>query len=196
MAKTKLGFAVCVGALDERFSSLRLYETGWRFPPAATPYEIGQRWDMDLQLRPGAEPPHMEDALVTRRKLIDAIPNLKAYLMERIAPWTGNMTGLFEGKLGFTASGRGYVQRPNIPTRSTWFWLPDVELVSNINGKGKVYYRYRESNEISYVGVAPPIQKIPTGTLVRVSLARWWKPPDADKDFPERCYLQLSGWYS
>lgn len=45
---------------------------------------------------------------------------------------------------------------------------------------------------IKYVGFAEPINKIPAGTLVRVSLARWWRPTETSE---ERCYLQLSGWY-
>ena len=40
-----------------------------------------------------------------------------------------------------------------------------------------------------------PIKVIPAGTLVRVSLARWWRPEDSEPNFEERCYLQLSGWY-
>ena len=45
-----------------------------------------------------------------------------------------------------------------------------------------------------YVGFADPIERIPKGALVRVSLARWWRPDDAP-DMEERCYLQLSGWF-
>ena len=43
------------------------------------------------------------------------------------------------------------------------------------------------------MGFAPKINKIPAGTLIRISLARWWKPDDVDIE--HRCYLQLSGWY-
>jgi hypothetical protein len=45
---------------------------------------------------------------------------------------------------------------------------------------------------ITYVGFEPAIELITHGSLVRVSLARWWRPDD---DSEERCYLQLSGWY-
>jgi hypothetical protein len=195
VAKTKLGFGVCVGALDEADNSLRLYEQGWRFPPASSPYEIGQLWEMDLELSANTEPPHVEDAMVKTRKLIKKVPRLRTYLLQRISPWTGDIAQLFDGNLRFTARGRGYIQRPNLPVRSTWFWLPDDDLHAITNGKGKVYYRYQDSYDMSYVGLEPAVDVIPNPALVRVSLARWWKPPDAEATFPERCYLQLSGWY-
>jgi hypothetical protein len=195
VAKTKLGYGVCVGALDANQRSLRLYESRWRFPAVTTQYEIGQLWDMELEERQETEPPHVEDALVVRRKFIRDVGNMKAYLLRRIEPWTGAITKLFEGKLGFTGGGRGYIQRPRLPTRSTWFWIPDAPLTARRNGKGKVYYRYRDQYDISYVGVADAIDTIPTDALVRLSLARWWRPPDAGEDFPYRCYLQVSGWY-
>ena len=34
---------------------------------------------------------------------------------------------------------------------------------------------------------------IPKGKIIRLSLAKWWKPEDSDIEL--RCYLQLSGWY-
>ncbi len=45
---------------------------------------------------------------------------------------------------------------------------------------------------IPYAGVTQAIQRIPKGTLIRVSLARWWNKDDKTE---ERCYLQLSGFY-
>jgi hypothetical protein len=195
VAKTKLGYGVCVGGLDANQRSVRLYEPGWRFPAATTQYEIGQLWDMELEERQETEPPHVEDTLVVRRRFIRDVGNVKAYLLRRIEPWTGPITQLFEGKLGFTGGGRGFIQRPRLPTRSTWFWSPDAPLKARRNGKAKVYYRYRDQYEISYVGVGDAIDTIPTNALVRLSLARWWRPPDAAQDFPYRCYLQVSGWY-
>ncbi len=44
---------------------------------------------------------------------------------------------------------------------------------------------------ISYVGSAEPLETIEPGSLIRLSLAHWWKPEDSVDD--ERCYLQLSG---
>src|SRR5262249_30308746 len=47
---------------------------------------------------------------------------------------------------------------------------------------------------LTFVGFQEPLEVIPAGTLLRVSLAHWWRP----KDKPEeelRCYVQLSGWF-
>ena len=47
---------------------------------------------------------------------------------------------------------------------------------------------------IPYVGYEAPVLVIPAGSLVRVSLARWWHKPNAP-DEGETCSLQLSGWF-
>jgi hypothetical protein len=44
-----------------------------------------------------------------------------------------------------------------------------------------------------HVGLDEPIALIPSGSLVRFSLARWAEfPPGVGE---KQCYLQLSGWY-
>jgi hypothetical protein len=44
-------------------------------------------------------------------------------------------------------------------------------------------------------GMEAPVARIEAGQLVRVSLAGWWRPREADPGFEERCYAQLSGWF-
>ena len=72
-----------------------------------------------------------------------------------------------------------------------WYIVKDVtkskESIGEMNG-----YPLRG---LKYVGEESPIKVIPAGTLVRLSLARWWRPEDSEPNFEERCYLQLSGWY-
>ncbi|MFI3197287.1 MAG: hypothetical protein QX196_03085, partial [Methylococcaceae bacterium] len=44
-----------------------------------------------------------------------------------------------------------------------------------------------------FVGSVDTIETISKGTLLRVSLTRWWSPnPNRIK---KRCYCQLSGWF-
>ena len=78
---------------------------------------------------------------------------------------------------------------------STGYWEPDIILTrGEYNGRVKYCYDSPGSRWIlPYVGCAEPLDRIPQGTLLRVSLARWWRPDDSD--FELRCYLQLSGWY-
>jgi hypothetical protein len=59
----------------------------------------------------------------------------------------------------------------------------------------KVRYGYPKTTNwrsLPYVGFEEAAEIIPAGTLVRVSLARWW---DTNGTTEERCSLQLSGWY-
>lgn len=86
-------------------------------------------------------------------------------------------------------------ERTGVPDRSTGFWIPDRELRLRGGGKHYNYVKGALQRGLSHVGEAAATRRIPAGTLVRVSLARWWKPEDADPDFEERCYQQLSGWY-
>jgi hypothetical protein len=193
VALTRVGQSICVGAIDEGGTSRRLFDTNWNFHTVASQYQIGQIWEMTLLPRNNALPPHIEDVSVLTREYIGMVNSISETLNEIITPWAGPVTELFEGMLYFTGNSRGYIEAPRIPTRSTWFWIPDQNLYSaNINGK--IYYRYW-NYELSYVGVAEAIPVIMANKLVRVSLARWWKPNDAGPTFPDRCYLQLSGWY-
>jgi ATP-dependent DNA helicase RecQ len=189
IAKTWVGNEVCVGGLDANNRSVRLLERDGSFVAPNT-YNVGEVWDIQYTDAPG-DAPHFEDVLVQSRTLVGTQPNLAAHLRRRITPWVGGIDSLYEGKLGFTGSGHGYIEAPNIPSRSTWFWEPDRDLVVADDGQ---YYLYPPYG-IKYVGVEPPLPVIPQGTLVRVSLARWWRPRNADPSFPLRCYLQLSGWY-
>lgn len=82
-----------------------------------------------------------------------------------------------------------YVNHNNTPQYSTEFWIPDRDLtLSNIWDKN--YYFY-DKIRVKYVGVEPPIDRIPAGTIIRLSLASWWD----DGSGEEKCYLQLSGCY-
>jgi hypothetical protein len=109
----------------------------------------------------------------------------------------GSPIQIFNGLLGWTGNGSGFLgNRNNLPANSVGFWISDRELTLADDGK---HYLYPSTNEFTtakrfpYVGFAPKVNSIPQGTLMRISLARWWRP--SDSDISERCYLQLSGWY-
>ena len=200
VSKTQARNAVCVGALAADRSNLRLTEqAGFPFLPHDTPYEIGQIWELSYVPCSDLAAPHLEDVLVTSAEFVGARSDLAERLPEWASPWRGGVKDLFEGKIsGPTTSGSGYIQ-DDIPRQSVGFWIPDRDLVSKYevspyNGVRRYYYRY-EPFRIIYVGVARPPEQIQAGALARVSLARWYKPSDAADDFPERCYLQISGVY-
>ena len=61
----------------------------------------------------------------------------------------------------------------------------------------RLRYRYPTENggcTLTFVGFQKPIETIPAGTLLRVSLAHWWRPESAPHT-ELRCYVQLSGWF-
>jgi ATP-dependent DNA helicase RecQ len=87
-------------------------------------------------------------------------------------------------------------ERTGLPVRSTMFWVPDQPLRRDCEGK-RIRYRYPNPDGgrlLTFVGFQDPVEEILAGTLLRVSLAHWWRP----KDRPEeelRCHAQLSGWF-
>ena len=200
VSKTTAGALVCVGGLAADKSNVRLTEQeGMPFLPANTEYEIGQVWDLSYTLCDDIAPPHVEDVLVTSSSFLYARSDLATLLPGLVQSWSGGVNSLFDGKIsGPTSSGGGYVQ-DDLPNQSVGFWMPDRNLQlesenSPFSYGRRFYYRY-EPFRLPYVGGATPTEQIPAGTLVRVSLARWWKPSGSGGDFPERCYLQISGWY-
>tara|TARA_B100000965_G_scaffold399186_1_gene418594 strand:+ start:1143 stop:1745 length:603 start_codon:yes stop_codon:yes gene_type:complete len=195
VSKTRLYNERCVGGLREDGQSVRLLTPQGNNQPLNTQFDVGDVWELDMTPRPNCVPPHVEDVLVTGQEYVDECENLTEELLQRVAPWEGGPDSLFDGHLRVTGNDHMYIRKPWVPDRSTWFWLPDRDLTLVKNGN-KCYYAYPGGEEIKYVGLMQPIDSIPAKTLVRLSLARWWKQEGADDTLEERCYLQLSGWYS
>jgi len=122
---------------------------------------------------------------------------MKAAIQALIQPWTGALESVFGGCLTTTDSGRAYLAPTSrMPSCSTGFWLPDRDVrLSQFEDHGPSYWfpDSRDIRSVKYVGMDDPIEIIPTGCLVRFSLARWGEfPPRVGE---RRCYLQLSSWY-
>jgi hypothetical protein len=199
VAKTRMtGPFCCIGGLELQTNrSVRLLQSNGQNMPENMPVEVGEVWKMEYTPRHNPKPPHVEDVLVTRFDYLRRQPNLRTFLQPRIQAWEGGFEQLFDGRLQITSKGRGFVSaRTGIPDRSTGYWIPDAELVQDTLN-GKIYYNYHCGwgiRQLPYVGFSQPVGCIPGGTLLRVSLARWWRLEDAP-EMEERCYLQLSGWY-
>ena len=206
VAKTHMNGGVCVGALTlDTHRNIRLKPPGRANQLEDTAFEVGQIWELDFHEAAAAKPPHLEDVIVTDQRLVEHVSNMRETLMPHIHPWQGGPEQLFDRCLCIKGTG-GYISASaTIPRCSTGYWLPDRSLSLNKplipdTQNDKHYYemlriadnRRPAMFSIKYVGFDTPINKIPAGTLVRVSLARWWKPTETSE---ERCYLQLSGWY-
>lgn len=198
VARTRMaGGRVCVGGLTEEGESIRLMNQNCSSSLAQnSPYEVGELWNIEFAPCGDRRPPHIEDVAVAAAERIRNIPNVSEFIQSRVEPWQGRIDRLFGGKILFTGPGAGYISEGDIPANAIGFWLPDRPLnLEQDQRNHSGYYPEGDMRHLSYVGTAAPISTIAAGQLVRVSLARWWKPADADPDFELRCYAQLSGWY-
>ena len=206
VARTRMNGGVCVGGLRlDTNKNVRLKPPGRANQTEDSAFEIGQIWELDFHEVVNTKLPHIEDVIVTDQRLVERVDNLREFLLQRIHPWQGGPEQLFDRCLCLKGTG-GYISASgSIPRCSTGYWLPDRSLSLNKPlipdmQTDKHYYemlRIADNKRpamlsIKYVGFAAPVNKIPIGTLVRVSLARWWRPIETSE---ERCYLQLSGWY-
>lgn len=203
VSKTRMNMGVCVGGitLDGRF--VRLLDEGGQNQPNNCPFEINQIYEITFKERRNLIAPHTEDILLQSskyiRRLKDKIRMIDFITNMNVDICRGNISHLFDKCLGFTASGSGYINSSMVPRNSVSFWIADKDLTKSIDENGKIRYKYEMDDscssdiQIKYVGLQHTENIIPKGTLLRVSLARWWRPHDADVE--HRCYLQLSGWY-
>lgn len=198
-SKTHKGHAACVGGLVLQSNRLvRLLNPGNWDQYADTELAIGDIWDIEFVGRDVVEPPHVEDVVIQRKKYIGEIGDISQYIRNSgVQIYHEAPTQIFGGRLSWTSHGSGYISRNNVPEHSVGFWICDQDLRLDADGKHYNYFaigRFANLRRLPYVGFEPTVEVIPAGTLMRVSLARWWSPEDSDME--ERCYLQLSGWYN
>ena len=196
VSRTQMANGVCVGAIDENSGELvRLHNDRGANLPADAPYQIGDRWNVNIQTSWHVRPrPHIEDKDTTFLSLINnvGINGIKQYinthhLGNRLV--SGDISNAFEGCLHFEGT-KNYISRDRIPGFSTQFWITDRDLIHCVSF-GRHYY-ICGNHRIKFVGFQECVERIPAGTIIRLSLANWW---DGDGSGEDRCYLQLSGWY-
>lgn len=200
VSKTHMSNSACVGAIDMKsHKSVRLLNAEGFGQPVDTPFSIGSIWDIDCVPRPNLVLPHVEDVLVRSQVYVSDTEDLVAYVHSSGIPiWRGGLESLFDGKIQSTSSGGSYVATPNMSNQSVGFWIADRDLIRN-DFKEKVRYCYRPITGTyagqkcsPYVGYDTPLEVIPAGTLIRVSLAR---PYAREQGETPKCWLQISGWY-
>lgn len=201
VSKTKMKNGICVGGLDiSTLELVRLHGERGQNLSFDEPYEIGDRWELEIQKAWNARTaPHVEDKQTTCIRKIDniGIQGIINFINSKnFGPrlTRGCIQDTFEGCLK-SQGNKNFINREQIPSFSTQFWVADDDLthvqVVNKDSDIKHYYIYKEVR-IKFVGYQDPIQRIPAGTIIRLSLATWW---DGDGSGEDRCYLQLSGWY-
>lgn len=208
VAKTHMSNSACVGGVLASGRLVRLLNSKGYNQESDTSLEVGDVYAITFSERKSKRPPHVEDILVDTfeykftyssiQKMVDELTHLL-----KVKIWNGGPETLFDGSLQWTRSGSGFISESGeIPENSVGFWVSNKPLARH-DYEGRVKYQYppvqkivfgnriSEWRSIPFVGFQVPVDIIPAGTLVRVSLARWWSPGED----PERCYLQLSGWY-
>lgn len=196
VSRTKMSSGVCVGGLVECTGEfIRLHDAHGGNLSSDAPYEIGDRWALDIQPAWNQRPvPHVEDRQVLSGSKIDNIgiegivDYIKSHTLgQRLV--CGSVDLAFEGKLILQGQ-KNFINHGHVPSFSTQFWITDKELTHRKTCWGDFYY-YGEYR-LKYVGFQEPIEKIPVGSIIRLSLANWW---NGDGSGEYRCYLQISGWY-
>ena len=201
VAKTRMGSGACIGAITETGESVRLVP--FNADPhdgANREYEVGDIWEITGEPETASIPPHNENFVVHKKSRLHTTENMKDLVSAielLMPPKTGHPRVLYEGLLQNTARGRLHIaKRSGIPPYSTIFWRTDQPLTRDTEGR-KVRYRYPTENggcTFTFAGFQEPPEILPTGTLLRVSLAHWWKPENTP-EVGERCYAQISGWF-
>lgn len=189
---------VCVGGLTLKGRYVRLLDEDGHNQPENTDLEPKQAWEIEFTERPHNVPPHVEDIIVKNKARKGSLKDditIKDFIEKRKIPiWRGHPDNLFDNLIQWTASGSGYIDEDGgVPEHSVGFWISDRDLRKK-EYKG-VRYQYPSSSgwrSIKYKGLDEPVEVIPAGTLIRVSLARW---KSFEEDETPKCWLQLSGWY-
>ena len=201
VAKTRMGSGACIGAITEKGESVRL------IPFNADPhdganreYEVGDIWEISAEPETSLIPPHNENIVVHQKQRLHTTKDPKDLVSAielLMPPKTGHPRELYEGLLQNTEGGRLHIAKQDgIPPYSTTFWRTDQPLTLDTE-KQKLRYRYFTENggcTFTFGGFQEPLKTIPADTLLRVSLAHWWRP-EGIPEVEERCYAQISGWF-
>jgi hypothetical protein len=200
VAKTKMKQGYCVSGIKASdYQNIRLLPNdGRNNQPFDTPFEVGQVWNIKFKAKEQLTPPHTEDVFVLDKKYVGKGKHLAKFLLRHIPQmFDPDPRKLFGGCIQFTDQGTAYINSiGGVPAHSTGFWKTSRELTLYHNQDGKKRYRYEHpliQFNVPFVGNQDALEVIPPNTLIRLSLARWWKKDHYTED---RCYLQLSGWYS
>jgi hypothetical protein len=194
VSKTHMKTAVCVGGLVLNTNeNIRLLNPGGRNQPSDTKFNVGDVWDIEFAARTQIDYPHVEDVIIRASTYRRNRKYIATLIRQRnLIDWDGSIDSIFDGHLSWTTSGSGYAD-PNCEglACSVGFWVSDQDLVKrDFYG---VRYRYPMNNanrSVKFVGNQEPLDTIPAGTILRVSLSRSFETNGVNG-----CWLQLSGWY-
>ena len=149
VSKTRMSTSACVGAVTGNGRFVRLLNEDGYNQDVNTSFNIGDVWTIDYQERPNKTAPHIEDILITNKKIRGTLKSelkmLQVIQKFGVKIWRGRPDVLFEGKLNWTNSGSGYINEENgICVNSVGFWISDRDL------KKRIFY---EKTRYSYPNI-------------------------------------------
>jgi ATP-dependent DNA helicase RecQ len=198
VAKTRQGHGACVGGITFEGRSVRLIPAvGDTHDGANMEYSIGEVWEVEATPAGQLVPPHIENILVHRARRLGPMSTPERFIERHMPAHVGGPEGLYEGLVQTALGGSLYIVEPSgVPAFSTTFWRPDQPL-TRVEESKRLRYRYPTPDggqTLTFVGFQEPIEVIPAGALVRVSLSHWWRPDDRPNG-ELRCHVQLSGYF-
>lgn len=192
-----MGEGSCVGGMvEDTGQPVRLLPVGGYCHPPEPVFHLGEIWEVQLRARAVLDPPHREDHDEWGARKVGEISDLAGFVRRLARPVCGEREALFEGRLRFRSVGTGYLPRHGaLPSGSVGFWIaPRLLIREDFEGRARYVMLGRRRLDIPYVGYEAPVPVIPAGSLIRVSLARWWVNPKHPEE-GETCSLQISGWF-
>jgi ATP-dependent DNA helicase RecQ len=198
VAKTRQGHGACVGGITFEGRSVRLIPAvGDTHDGANMEYNVGEVWEVEATPIDRLVPPHVENILVHRAQRMGPMSAPERFIERHMPALVGGPEKLYEGLLQRMAGGKLVIAEPSgVPPFSTTFWRPDQPL-TRVQESKRLRYRYPTPDggcTLTFVGFQEPIEVIPAGALVRVSLSHWWRPDDRPND-EMLCHGQLSGYW-
>ena len=204
IAKTRMGQNLCIGAVrinQRQGRCLRLlpaqntkYRSWSEFKPA-----VGDVIKGRLTPCPQAEPPHTEDHILADGWTQAGHMKSARHLVSKFCEvWKGGRDSLFDGTLRWSNAGGGRIPKgARLPDGSVGFWELPAPAKKELHNEKVKYRIHLGANSVLVPFVGEEREQLPdvlpAGTIARMSLSRWWKPPGHDED---ACWLQLSGYYT
>ena len=198
ISRTQMGGGnVCIGGFDmSQNRNIRLLTSNGGNQPGNASFQIGQIWKIAYTPKTNLVSPHTEDVMVQSSHLSTTLSraDAKRFISQNFNVISGSLSNLFGGSVHSPLRAASYIDATSVPNHSVCFWKPHASLTyTNSFNKDKYHYADPEHDTyFAYVGIDPAIEIIPKGSIVRMSLARWWTPPNSES---KACYLQLSGWF-
>ena len=198
LSRTQMTKNVCVGGFDITLGrNIRLLTSEGSNQPENSPFQIGQLWEISYNAKINLIYPHTEDVIIKNAELFNSLnkDQVVSFINENCRINSGSPSDLFDGLVNVQPRGASFIDDSHIPNHSVCFWRPIKHLTyTNSFNKSKYNYLDEYNNIIyfPYVGLSDNSNIIPAGSIIRISLARWWSPPNSTI---KACYLQISGWY-